>query len=487
MAAKGRGGAAASNTNSSNGGEEEETAKRPRGRPRKTAGGETEANAMRKFLRSGEEAKAFEKSSIVRHTPEKNTVRKEKATDKGDGKEENTSNEGEKGTSGGSDKEREEDSESAAERGSEKDSKCSDESDGRGVTSGREETARDDDEAADDETKAGDGVAADDDEENDRNRGMSASGERWMRVALRMNELGDRLEKALIRVERKEKEAEKQKEICKCSCELVIKLEAELVSLRERQNMDRLRISDLESKLDEMRENRDKNWNIERGVTGGVSAEDKRKVEDSERGGGGHSLAIERETEESAHDTMETEKSKEGTGSGGGSVIEDRSYFHCFPTPLSEGEYRRELEERKGRKKNLMIRGIRTVGKGLQQEVKNVVRDFLGIEIYIKKVEAVEGGLVVELESFSNKIDILKRKGKLRGINLWIEEDLTCREREVQGWLKQIAEEEAKRGFETKVGYQKVMVDGEWYRWDDREGNISQMDFQERKEGKNSE
>lgn len=141
MAAKGRGGVAASNTNSSNGGKDEETAKRPRGRPRKAAGGETEANSMRKFLRSGEEAKAFEKSSIVRHTPEKNTVRKEKATDKDDGKEESTSTEGEKGTSGGSEKEREEDCESAAERGNEKERRCTDESDRRGAISGREETA----------------------------------------------------------------------------------------------------------------------------------------------------------------------------------------------------------------------------------------------------------------------------------------------------------------------------------------------------------
>lgn len=87
-----------------------------------------------------------------------------------------------------------------------------------------------------------------------------------MRVALRMNELGDRLEKALIRVERKEKEAEKQKELCKCSCETVVKLEAELVSLREMQSRDRLRIMDLESKLDEIRENRNENGNLGGGV-----------------------------------------------------------------------------------------------------------------------------------------------------------------------------------------------------------------------------
>lgn len=161
--------------------------------------------------------------------------------------------------------------------------------------------------------------------------------------------------------------------------------------------------------------------------------EEKRKEEERKRGGGRHNLAVEKESGGSEHDPIAAEKSEDCVGSGGVNEIEDRSYFHCLPTPLSEGEYRRELEERKGRRKNSMIRGIRTVGRGLQQEVKNVVRELLGIEIYIKKVEAVEGGLVVELESFSNKIDILKRKGRLRRINLWIEDDFTCSEREVQG------------------------------------------------------
>lgn len=45
---------------------------------------------------------------------------------------------------------------------------------------------------------------------------------------------------------------------------------------------------------------------------------------------------------------------------------------------------------------------------------------------------AVGGGLVVELESFENNIDVLKRRGMLKDINLRIEDDFTEREIEVQ-------------------------------------------------------
>lgn len=76
-----------------------------------------------------------------------------------------------------------------------------------------------------------------------------------------------------------------------------------------------------------------------------------------------------------------------------------------------------------------MIKGVRTVGKGLKEEVKRVIKELMKVEIYIKRVKALEGGLLIELESFSNKIDILKRKGMLRGINLWIEDDYTRREK----------------------------------------------------------
>lgn len=97
----------------------------------------------------------------------------------------------------------------------------------------------------------------------------------------------------------------------------------------------------------------------------------------------------------------------------------------CIPKALGKGEYEWEMAERRNRKKNLLIRGIRTVGKGLKGEVKSVIKEMLGIEMYISKVTAIAGGLLVELVAFENKIEILKRKGMLKGINLWIEKDFT--------------------------------------------------------------
>lgn len=99
----------------------------------------------------------------------------------------------------------------------------------------------------------------------------------------------------------------------------------------------------------------------------------------------------------------------------------------------------------------------------------------------MKKVTAIEGGLLVELESFSNKIDIVREKGILRGINLWIEDHYTLSEKEVQECLGKIAKDKRERDLETKVKYQKVYVDGEWYEWNEKKGEIEQSSFQEGK------
>ncbi|OXU24202.1 hypothetical protein TSAR_012637 [Trichomalopsis sarcophagae] len=70
---------------------------------------------------------------------------------------------------------------------------------------------------------------------------------------------------------------------------------------------------------------------------------------------------------------------------------------------------------------------------------------------YLKKVRAIGGGLVVELESMENKIEVMRKRGMLKGMNVWIEDDLTERDKEIQNWLKMIAEEERGRGLETQV------------------------------------
>lgn len=49
------------------------------------------------------------------------------------------------------------------------------------------------------------------------------------------------------------------------------------------------------------------------------------------------------------------------------------------------------------------------------------------MDIYIKGIRAIGGGLVVELDVMENKISIMRRRGMLNGIDIWIDNDLMKR------------------------------------------------------------
>lgn len=167
-----------------------------------------------------------------------------------------------------------------------------------------------------------------------------------------------------------------------------------------------------------------------------------------------------------------------------GQNVVERGYLKNVPTALSENEFLWEMKERKSRKKNIFIRGIRTVGKRIINEIKGIVREYMNLEIYISNIRALGGGVVVELESFENKVEILKRKRMLKGIDLWLEDDYTAREKQVQEWLEKIAKEEGRNGLETKVGYQKIKVKEEWYKWNEIKGQLEEMCFRGGGQGK---
>lgn len=132
----------------------------------------------------------------------------------------------------------------------------------------------------------------------------------------------------------------------------------------------------------------------------------------------------------------------------------------------------------------MFIRGMRTVGAGIKEELREIIWEKLGISMYIRKIRAVGGGLVIELESMENKIEIMKNKKNLKGVGIWIEDDHTIREREIQSWLEKIVEEERKNGLDAMVGYQKVRVLGVWYSWNEKKGRLEQSseDFRDQRD-----
>lgn len=453
MAAKGVGGADGGKKNGENG---EDTIKRGRGRPRKGADGGEGAEAMRRFLESKGEEAAFEKSQKVQHTPEKNKEEKEREeleVEKG----ENTLTDGEhKG---------------------DKDGVTTEQKTTTGKGSEGETASGSGDEVMNKEAEKGE------EKKEGENEGMRELVAGWMKESLdRVGELECRLNDALVRIGEGEKEIEQLKVKNRQIQELVITLEEEVTLLSVGQAKDRARINELETKIENITKIariKDVNQNECEGENCKCGHTNSERGAEERRERGGKVLDRSEDGDRAGNKNVNTDGRTEGEGAS--ARVEDRKYLHCIPTALGKGEYEREKEERESRKKNLMIKGIRTVGKGLNEEVKRVVKELMDVDIYIKKVSAIEGGLVVELESFKNKIDILKRKGRLRGINLWIEDDYTKREKEVQAWLGMIAEEESKRGHDTKVGYQKVRVDGEWYEWNERKGEVEPMNFRREK------
>jgi hypothetical protein len=72
--------------------------------------------------------------------------------------------------------------------------------------------------------------------------------------------------------------------------------------------------------------------------------------------------------------------------------------------------------------------------------------------------------ILVEMEEWSGKEKVMKLKGKLREKKktekMFIDNDITKPEREIQKKLGTIAKEEKREGKEVKVGYRKISIEG---------------------------
>jgi hypothetical protein len=64
-----------------------------------------------------------------------------------------------------------------------------------------------------------------------------------------------------------------------------------------------------------------------------------------------------------------------------------------------------------------------------------------------------------------NKSKLKEKKDE----RMYIDDDLTKEERETQ---KKLAREESDRGKRVKIGYRKIQINGEWFRWDEREEKL---------------
>ena len=164
---------------------------------------------------------------------------------------------------------------------------------------------------------------------------------------------------------------------------------------------------------------------------------------------------------------------------GGG----DRGTGVTTPEKLSGEEWDEEVQLRRAKKKFVIIKGLTLVTKEKKEELEGWMRNIMQIKARVNKLERITGGWRVEFEEWKAKLKLMKEKTILRdlGWGVWITDDLTERQGEVQAWLEKEAEAWRSKGKKARTGYQRLWVDDVCLEWDELEGELKLR--KEREEG----
>jgi len=137
----------------------------------------------------------------------------------------------------------------------------------------------------------------------------------------------------------------------------------------------------------------------------------------------------------------------------------------------------REREERKG---NIILRRVTMSEviagerKKRQEWLKELINNKLGVVCEVGEVRKSGPVIVAKIIGEEGKKEIMKNKYKLKGENLFIENDLSFEDRKVQEKLSRWARGKRSEGIEIKVGRGRVKIRNRWITWEDieKEGRI---------------
>lgn len=112
-------------------------------------------------------------------------------------------------------------------------------------------------------------------------------------------------------------------------------------------------------------------------------------------------------------------------------------------------------------------------GKGNWREwVGEFLKSKIGIICKIIDCQIRRNVIIVTLENDSIKREVMLNKSKLKGEQIFIENDLTWEERQIQGRIARWAKEQREKGKEIKIERGKVKIQDKWKYWEDLEKEI---------------
>ncbi|KAF7991958.1 hypothetical protein HCN44_010759 [Aphidius gifuensis] len=150
------------------------------------------------------------------------------------------------------------------------------------------------------------------------------------------------------------------------------------------------------------------------------------------------------------------------------------------PQALTEEQMREEWKRRKERKCNICITGCIPETWNTKENIEKELEKYLKSKIQVKEIEIVkESEIKVKLMSWEDKRIIMIAKGELKGSDMWIDDDMTDREKGVQKWLRDKARNETKRGKTAHAKYQKLLIGREEWNWNERTGTLEKKKWSE--------
>ena len=127
-----------------------------------------------------------------------------------------------------------------------------------------------------------------------------------------------------------------------------------------------------------------------------------------------------------------------------------------------------EKKERRERENNIVIKNANITGSGkdLITEVTRFIERKIHEETEITRAFKIKENIVIAtLKEREQKIAVMKGKKKLKGTNIYIENDMTRTERNIQWNISQIAKGERDKGRRVKTGYQKLIINNKIWEW----------------------
>ncbi|KAK9719654.1 hypothetical protein QE152_g22501 [Popillia japonica] len=138
-------------------------------------------------------------------------------------------------------------------------------------------------------------------------------------------------------------------------------------------------------------------------------------------------------------------------------------------------EEKLEHQEKKTKRNNIVIAGMNIDEKlNTKQMVEEYIKKELDLSPSIVDAYAIGKRpiIVVKLDKWEDKLSIMKSKNKLKGKNVYIDNDYTRNESAAQAAIRKRAREERQNGNQVKVAYRKIMINGQWYKWDNDKNNL---------------